>query len=226
MNRSVRLGFLFAAAALPAHGAVGEVAAAPTPAFTLTSAPTYFSPAQDGNEYSMGFEFTTTQPFLVTDLGFNANGAFAGTHAVGIYSLDNPATAGVNESALLTSDTVTVPAGGSGQTDFVYETLDTPLSLAPGTYRVAGTTFDTSAAGAPSTQGYNYATTPFAGISETAGLDYVRGRFTVSNSLAYPTETALDFFVVNFKVSPVPEPASLGLLASGALPLLARRRRR
>ena len=186
----------------------GNAGGAPVPAYTLTSDPNYFGPTQDSAEYSMGFEFTTSQPFLVTDLGFNANGAFAGTHPVGIYSNDDPNIPG-NDSQLLVSATVNVPSGGTSATDFVYTTLAIPFPLPAGTYRIAGTNFDSSSP-PPTTQGYYYARSPFGGIDEASGLDYVQGYYIQSSSLARPIVTAND----------------ISYQTSGSLPFLNGYRRR
>ena len=203
----------------------GTASAASIPAYTLTSPPNYFGPTQDAAEYSMGFEFTTSQPFFVTDLGFNSNGAFAGTHPVGIYSDDDPIIPG-NQAVLLVSANVNVPSGGTSATDFVYTALAVPFPLPAGTYRIAGTNFDTSNP-PPTTQGYFYAGSPFGGIAEASGLNYVQGYYIQSNSLARPIITANDYFLPNFRIAAVPEPSSLVMAALGALgiSIVAGRRR-
>ena len=201
----------------------GNAAGASVPAYTLSSNPSYFGPTQDTAEYSMGFEFTTSQPFLVTDLGFNANGAFAGTHPVGIYSSDDPDIPG-NDSQLLVSATVNVPSGGTSATDFVYTALALPFPLPAGTYRIAGTNFDSSSP-PPTTQGYYYAGSPFGGINEASGLDYVQGYYIQSSTLARPIVAANDYFLPNFRIAAVPEPASVVMFAMGAITIFVARRR-
>jgi len=185
--------------------------AAILPAYTHTGTPTP-TIAGDGTQYTLGYEFTVSQPIVVSAFGYNANTQFTGTHGVALYN-----TIG---STLITTANVTVPGANSNLTDFVYTTLPTALTLPAGTYRIGGQT---------NGQGYVYQS-GLTGIVNAPDVSYVQGLYTAGYP-SYPATANVNWLTVNFLVGeadplpPAPEPNSLVLFGMGLAGLMVSRKR-
>jgi hypothetical protein len=164
----------------------------------------------NGQSWSLGWEFNTVAPFTVTALGFYDDGqnGLLGSHDVGIYdSAGNLiVSATVQPSDLLTNWWRFAPIA------------PTLLPVADG-YRIAATTGSE-----------NYTWNP-TGFVVDLNLSFVADRYTSSSSLVFPTDTSGDgtigWFGPNFmfEAAPIPEPSTFGLLGAGLLGLIALRRR-
>jgi hypothetical protein len=192
--------------------ATGSRAMADSPAMSFTAAPVGFSPYQ-----TLGWSFTTNANVTVDALGYYDLGAdgLSVSHAIGLFN---------STGTLLTSTTVAPgivdPLIGS----FRYA-LITPITLAAGqTFTIGGTTDTIGNPAGFDFWGFNViGLTTDPSITIPAGA----GRFkpTVGNSLVFPDliGDSQVFAGPNFLIAPasaVPEPGSLALLATGALPLL------
>jgi hypothetical protein len=181
-------------------------------------------PLFQGN-LTLGFEFTTSRPIFVTDLGYfdyRSPDGLLFSHDVGIY---DTAT-----QTLLAGLSGTVPSGvGSDRvinsSTVAFQYVDIPDVLLPaGTYRIAGTTAGGSG-GSVDWWSTRSSATNF-GVSSPITLG--NGYFNANPALSYPDEfsNGADPYVApNFLFVEVPEPSSLTIFAGAAVIGIARRRR-
>jgi hypothetical protein len=200
MRRSllVLMGVVALATAVPAH------ATTINPAVEYTSVQTL----SDNRLFTLGYEFTTSVPMNINALGYWNDGR-ANDHMVGLWT---------DTGTLLTSTTVlgTDPVTGH----FRYHDIGS-FSLAPGTYVIGGQ--------------YLANNDPFpfqaVGVTTIPGYTYVSDRQLQGGGLIFPTVDTNGSYgpngilVVDFSTSAVPEPASMLLLGTGLVGLVARRRR-
>jgi hypothetical protein len=202
------------AASLPAQ-------AAPIPAIGYASAAAeQFS----GGFTSVGYQFTTSAPLLVSALGIYdhaGNDITASGSQAGLYTTDASHT--LLAATTITSGDATSPAG-AGSDVFRYHNLTVPLVLPAGTYMLA------------SQDPSGWFTKTASGVTTGAGL----GAITIDHAtftglgmggqpLAYP-DTAFDTnlpgnFGPNFLASPVPEPTSIGAILLCGTILVSRKTR-
>src|SRR4029079_3747958 len=119
-------------AALCAASAVAPPARGQSPALSYNSIVT--STSLDG--YTLGFQFQTDAPLLITHLGYYdyANNGLTNPHVVGIYALSPNLLVPTTVSS---SDTLAI---GGGDNFTFYRYHDIPDFLLPqGTYRIGGT---------------------------------------------------------------------------------------
>jgi hypothetical protein len=177
--------------------AVPVAHAVPLPAAEFTG----FGQSANGSA-TVGWEFTTNEPFWVTDLGYydlNQDG-LAGSHDVGIYT---------STGTLLVSATVTPADPLDGM--FRYTSI-TPFPLDEGVTYVIG-------AANPATDAYIGEATSLVTVP---AINYVTGRFAFGGTLQFPTEVepvSESIFGPSFRLEPIPEPATLSLLGLGLLAL-------
>jgi hypothetical protein len=185
-------------------------------AYEFTSAPT-----SSDSQLSLGFAFSTNSAVTVTQLGYYDDGGngFATQHGVGIFdSLGNLLT-----STLLSSGTVDGLIG-----HFRYGAI-TPFTLAAGqTYTLAATTYgfaDPWAYGEAGTTIAGFTVDPSISIAPNSAL-YT---YQSDNILRDPTTHFSNYTIYagpNFIAANVPEPGTLGILASAlAIGWVIRRRR-
>lgn len=161
--------------------------------------------------YSLGENFTVDHAIQITALGYLDIGSQ--DHQVGIYDLSGN---------LLVSTTVD-PSTDPLSDFFNYHTLATPITLAAGTYVLAGT---------DGPDGGDITYTGSAGSFVTdfqvaPGFSFFNDRFTASSTLAFPgiqaTYSPFAWFGGDFQftnVASVPEPSSLVIALSGALVMI------
>ena len=197
----------------------GTRAMADSPAMSFTAAPIGFSSYQ-----TLGWQFTTNANVTVDALGYYdlAGDGLAVSHDVGIFD---------SGGTLLTSTTVAPGVVDALVGSFRYAPI-TPYTLtAAQTYTIGGTTDTIGNPAGFDFWGFNViGLTTDPAITVPAGA----GRFkpTGGNSLLFPDliGDSQVFAGPNFLIAPaasaVPEPCSLALLTTGALPLLCIGRRR
>jgi hypothetical protein len=213
------LGALVLLAALFPSG----LAASSTPAVSFTGLNA--SDTFPGGAFSLGFEFSTNSAIDVTALGFFDADLVNPTY-VGLDDCTGCGEVGIYNSTgtLLVSTTVTT--SGTQVGDFIYATVPTTLLAAGQDYFIVAETGNST---------YTFDTT---GFSVNPNIDYIQDAYTNGASLAFPTDTdditAADgggIFGPNFEetaaTSPVPEPASVSLvaLALGLVAFCANRKR-
>lgn len=144
------------------------------------------------SDFNRGWEFSVAAPIQVTSLGFldQARDGLAGSHEVGLWT---------NAGGLLAS--VTVPASTAaaprGEDPFRYVSLTTPVTLAPGTYRIGAY----YGPGAQDLFAYNVNPVGAAGH-----VSYVQGRVASGGGLRFPGGTSSltgGFLGPNFQFRPV-----------------------
>lgn len=142
-----------------------------TPAVHADSIALDFS--NPGNNYftlaspiSIGWQFQVLTPITVTALGDFWLPTFTETHDVGIFS--------ASDSSLITSATVT---SADTQTGYFKFAQVTPVTLQPGTYRIAATSVNDPWTFIPDGQIVNPA------------ISYQNGYYTDGSGLLYPTES-------------------------------------
>ena len=151
-----------------------------------------------------GYEFSLASPVIVTALGwydFGADG-LAGNTPVGFWDLGHN---------LLAS--VTVPAGATDPliNGFRMHDLSSPLTVAPGTYILAG--------GTQGTDQYLLSSTNFSFVSFDPRVTWIQERWKGGNTPGFPVNTTTNFalFGPNAVFGDAPEPGSLQLIALGSL---------
>ena len=208
----VLTGFVLAAASMPAR--------ADTPAVSFTSG----APGFDTNYFTLGWVFTANSPISVDALGYyNSTGTgLKVSHNVGIFD-----SSGTLLAVTTVAPGITDPLIGA----FRYAPI-TPINLVAGqTYTIGGTTDSFS-----NPAGYDFWASNVIGLvadpSITLPADAGRYNLQGDNTLVDPqTDGGTNLyagpnFLIGSGPSPVPEPGSLALLLTGALPLALFRRRR
>lgn len=181
------LGFVLAlilTLAGQARADIVAVAITPNPSNTFNN----------GQGYSLGYEFLVNSNMNVTQLGYFAPNGLSETHIVGIFD-NNENLLGLTTVTLI--DPVTV--------DFAYDTLTTPIALTAGQdYWIMAT----SGVSDP----YTFIT---SSLTTNPALTYVESGFNSSgNSLLFPTALGSNpdsFFGPDFEFTPatgIPEPSS------------------
>jgi hypothetical protein len=218
----VRINQVFARALLAtglALALTGTQAYADTPAMSFSSASLGFSTNQ-----TLGWTFTANTPGVVDALGYYDLGGdgLAVSHDVGIWD---------NLGNLLTSTTVASGTVDPLISSFRYATI-APITLTPGQMYTIGATTDTI----ENPAGFDFWGYNLVGLTTDPAITIPpgAGRFipTVGNALVFPTLTgdsqayAGPNFLLGASPSDVPEPGSLALVATGALPLLGLVRRK
>ena len=203
-NFALRIGAL-AAIAIPAF------AHAQTDAIDLT---TLGSVYQDGDGWSLGYQFTTgASPINVTALGYFDNGAafnLTENHVVGIFN---------SSGVLLMSANVNYDEGLFQSNYFGYTNgIAGPTQLAANsTYYVAGSSGFVDP--------YQYDGTFVTG----SDITFVQNQYVGGNSLNFPiyTEGGIGdgFLGGTFQYQAVPEPAPFAVCGLGLIGLIARRKR-
>lgn len=157
--------------------------------------------------YTMGWGFTLTDSVAVTELGIldRYGNGLVDSHDIGIWS--------VSGQTLQVSETI--PSGTTAPLDlgFRYVTLDTPVILGPGNYRI-GAFFDSL------DDAYYYIpVTNLTVAPEISGISTGYFNFGTYSSLHYPSFGPYnDYFLLgpNFKMAAVPAPGAALLAAFGA----------
>ncbi|HUT35727.1 MAG TPA: DUF4082 domain-containing protein [Planctomycetota bacterium] len=197
-------------AALSVLGYTGTVLA--VPAFEAVPDPDYDS---TNDNWSLGFQFTTNQPIVVSALGFYDNGqdGLVESHSVGIFD---------TSGSLLASAIVEPSDPLDGL--FRYHLIDA-LTLPAGQ--------DFIAAAVTGTEEYFWG--PLS-IAWDPSITFVMDRYdlTTGDNLIFPTSASgaglVRWFGPNFQIGAaeqvIPEPHCLAILALGGLGLWRRRRKR
>ncbi len=183
----------------------------------------------DGLTYNIGDEITIgANPLSVTAIGAFVDTLTSGSEAYITNGATNVAFTAYIYSTTANStplDTVAIPIGTTvGSQGFAYAALTTTLS-ANTSYIISEAMTGTGSDGTPF--GYN-STDSSAGVF--TGATFVKNMFATTTS-GYPginNSGFKEFLGANLQYSAVPEPASFGLCAVGAmgLPLLRKRNRR
>jgi PEP-CTERM motif len=155
-------------------------------------------------QYTVGWSFTVTNTISVGSLAWFDEGSdgFLSDHTVGIFT---------GTGSLLASTLVTTSDPLDGGFRFANIAL---LTLTPGEYVVAGTT------GNDTFQAF------CSGVTTAPGITYDEGLFvyTGNDTLTLPTrpsDRGIAYFGADFRLASVPEPASVIVLGTGILGLLA-----
>jgi hypothetical protein len=209
-----RIGVAFAIASVVVIGFAATTGAAPVAAVTFG---TPMATAGFAHDATVGWEFDASTGIQVTAFGYRYDGFLNEGHPVGIFHASG-ASAGT-----LAGPIATAPGGSGSPVDgFIWTDLETPFTLAPGTYRIGGySTFATGQLDAiVMDAGASFATAPE--ITYVAGVE---NSFSGSG-LTYPASDSLaplGMFGPNFRFEPVPEPGATSLAALGSLCALRRR---
>ena len=177
-------------------------------------------PTNDGSApYSLGWSFTTTQPFTAYGLGFwdDASHTLGFTHDIGLWD----SSQNVLASTVISLSSRPVTSAGPGQ--WLFNSIS-PVTLPAGTYYL-GANYDPS----DSVDAYRY----HAVTATTAGVTFDTDAYALhtAGGLTFPsgsngsTADFADYFGPNVAFSPLPEPSSLALLFAFAVSSFAARRR-
>lgn len=164
----------------------------------------------NGNNQTLGYEFTPTANITVTALSYfdDAGDGLLGVHNVGLWT-----SAGTQLASAIIPAAVVAPI----QDGFRYMTLTTPITLAAGqSYFVGGTS------GGASIDPYAQAAT---GVTLGPSITYVASASMadgIGNPLTFPgttgsTTPGAGFYGGSFLYTAVPEPSSFALLGIGAV---------
>jgi hypothetical protein len=164
--------------------------------------------------YTFGWQFQVKQNIEVNSLGVDDLGSIddsgsSTSRQVAIWS---------DSGVLLTEATVTLSSQASGT--FAWATLDTPLDLSVGTYRI-GAYYS-----GPATDTFIYQATS---VTTAPEITYLNSAASGDMSFSFPTYTDWypnSYFGPNFQYTTVPEPSVLALAGLGGLALAAWRRQR
>ena len=168
-------------------------------------------------DVTVGWSFTATTPFTVTDLGywdFQSDG-LATAHAVDIWT-----SAGVLQVS------GTVPAGTAGVLlAGVRYTPVTPTTLPAGNYTI-GAFFPNNSADVLQATASSIITDPTFTYGGSRGANTAGGiAFPAGNAPGNTSGIPNGYFGPDFQFTPTPEPTSAALLTLGAVSLLGKRRR-
>lgn len=167
-----------------------------SPAIQLTPDPG--NVFNNGNGYSLGYEFNLSQAVTVDSLGFFADPTLTESHTVGIFN---------SGGTLLVS--ATVLPGDPLTSDFRFHSITPFLLPAASGYVIAGVT--------GTTDPYTFDPTSF---STDPRVQFVQSEYDISSTLIFPTTTdgSTAYFGPNFDImssSSIPEPGSLLLIGAG-----------
>ena len=182
-----------------------------SPAVSFTNA-TFVA---DAAPYSLGWDFTLNQDVLVTHLGYydRGNNGLVQNHHVGIFR--------VSDQQLLVSNTVfttdPLAVGDAPEGFYRYHDIADFLLTTGITYRIVATT--------SSSDGYAY--DGYQGFASHPALATVgNGYWRSTVDLEFPSNLNGPIYAgPNMLLDAIPEPASVGLLAVGALLVFRHARR-
>ncbi len=190
---------------------------ADSPSFSIISANSY------GNSYylpqSVGYRFTVLSDIVVSGLGFfdYLEDGLGESHTVGIFN---------STGELLTSAVVSSGTGNFLDDGFRYADIS-PLTLTVGETYTAAALFLTNA------DVIGYADVEEALVNPAISLGSLPARyiFQTGSELQFPTETAMlggteMYYAPNFKLAPVPVPASIFLMGTSMAGIVGLRLRR
>ena len=203
---------------------ISILAVLPAAASNIAYDGTGTAPGGAGGDLNIGREFTVTgSGITVYDLGVydNAGHTLLDSHPVTLFSINTPGPGAT--ATPLAGGSVTIPAGLSDPSQFVYEPLANPLFLPAGNYAVIAYGTNTAR------DGYGDGGGLPAGPNVTHG-GFDPYQFTSAGSPAFPpsgdinnhSSASLIYNVGNT----APEPASLVLFAMGGVGLFFVARRR
>jgi hypothetical protein len=207
MRRCLSIVLLFAALILSAASerALGDS----VPAVIMSNREGF---AHIKGEFTLGWSFETTSTLVVNQLGVFANnfGGLVESHGVAIW----------RGGTIVAEATV---EGGDGEfstliNQFRYQALDTPVTLAPGTYTIG------AFYGIENGDDDDFVVFSAENFVTIPEVSYKQALFAIGDGLAEPTMQGVNtigYFGPNFTV--IPEPPSLTLASTAALGLIGYR---
>jgi hypothetical protein len=164
--------------------------------------------------YTFGWQFQVNQDIEVNSLGVDDLGSGGDSSD----STSRQVAIWTDSGILLAAATVSLP--GQVSDTFVWGTLDTPLDLSAGTYRI-GAFYP-----GPATDTFIYTATS---VTMAPEITYINSAASDDMGFSFPNYTNWypdAFFGPNFQYTTVPEPSMLALVGLGGLALAAWRRHR